>query len=626
MTPGAETLPDLAYALSRMLELTPELSDLSDEERKAIEDDPAVLAAWDDLPRKGRAPGVWWDLDADLEGVENPGDGLQITSSGSAGAVSLSGDVAWAFMAAGEGRGAMLDKQRWAILWAAVWRHLWRRDAEYAAHAAHWGALKLTSRPDPGPVLFEAVRAVLDDQSEGDPLAAETLKDGGLIGRYAAELLAEARRVVGKVMPPQYGKIEGETGFHPGPDWPLHEAAEAGAALRWDVAHAEELEPTSKAIALRKAAERWQPSQVALPGMPALSGAVYALWLDDVDGVPRWLGWIGRSLWMSVWRPELERDIQRKRRKELYGSTPAVLTLAAGVALTSTFDVNRRAESDGEQLLLFVPGKRAAIARVELTRLDLRIHSRLVELLAEAPPAVDALFTFALHRGFERWREMPGDGLGDGEILIPGGKQGLAELLGCGNKDTDYALTWGQCLTLPDIDVKGLWTWNGTWQSAAPGRSAVGMLSIQRALLPGAEQEQTGKGRYFAPWTTEPPLPKDRQQRRGALHLWRLLGVRMAELASRGERPVLPVALVEHAAQQAGERRWETRRDEWIAAGALEVTAAGWQYGPLYVKERALLEGNKRVQEKAAKGGRARAERAERGREGEYVRRKKKTT
>jgi hypothetical protein len=100
----------------------------------------------------------------------------------------------------------------------------------------------------------------------------------------------------------------------------------------------------------------------------------------------------------------------------------------------------------------------------------------------------------------------------------------------------------------------------------------------------------------------------------------------MAELASRGERPVLPVALVEHAAQQAGERRWETRRDEWIAAGALEVTAAGWQYGPLYVKERALLEGNKRVQEKAAKGGRARAERAERGREGEYVRRKKKTT
>lgn len=304
MTPGAETLPDLAYALSRMLVLTPKLSGLSDEDRKAIEDDPAVLAAWDDLPRKGRAPGAWWDLDADLEGEENPGDWLQITSSGSAGAVSLSGDVAWAFMGAGDSRGAMLDKQRWAILWAAVWRHLWLRDAEYAAHTAHWSACELASSRDPGPVLFEAVRAVLDDQSEGDPLAAEALKDGGAIARYAAELLAEARRVVGKVMPPPY-RVEGKTGFHPGPDWPLHETAEtdAGPALRWDVAHAEELEPSSKAIALRKAAERWQPSQVELPVMPSRPGAVYALWLDDVDGVPRWLGLIGRSLWVSRWRP-----------------------------------------------------------------------------------------------------------------------------------------------------------------------------------------------------------------------------------------------------------------------------------------------------------------------------------
>ena len=85
----------------------------------------------------------------------------------------------------------------------------------------------------------------------------------------------------------------------------MHETAEteAGPALRWDVALAELLEPETKALALKRAAEHWQPSQVALPGMPALSGAVYALWLTVVDGVPRWLGLIGRSLWMSRWRP-----------------------------------------------------------------------------------------------------------------------------------------------------------------------------------------------------------------------------------------------------------------------------------------------------------------------------------
>lgn len=302
MTPGAETLPDLTYALSRMLGFEPDLVHGAD--RQKIANDPAVLAAWDDLPRKGRAPGVWWDLDADpiRGGGDLPGV-VQTDFGGEGGSVMLSGDVAMAFMLA-RVRGSKQDKQRWAILWAAVWRHLWLRDAEYAAHTAHWSACELASSRDPGPVLFEAVRAVLDDQSEGDPLAAEALKDGGAIARYAAELLAEARRVVGKVMPPPY-RVEGKTGFHPGPDWPLHETAEtdAGPALRWDVAHAEELEPSSKAIALRKAAERWQPSQVELPVMPARPGAVYALWLDDVDGVPRWLGLIGRSLWVSRWRP-----------------------------------------------------------------------------------------------------------------------------------------------------------------------------------------------------------------------------------------------------------------------------------------------------------------------------------
>ena len=97
----------------------------------------------------------------------------------------------------------------------------------------------------------------------------------------------------------------------------------------------------------------------------------------------------------------------------------------------------------------------------------------------------------------------------------------------------------------------------------------------------------------------------------------------MAEIAADGKliggRAVLPVSTVEHAAKQAGESRWEERRDQWIATGALDVDGDGWRYGPLYDAERRLLEGNQHVQKHAAKGGRARAANAKRGREGVFV-------
>ena len=281
MTSSAETMTDLAYALSRLVEYAPDM--VPAERRWGIEHDPAVLTGWDDLPRKGRVPGVWWDLH-----VGRPG---AVQTDGESGAVELSGDVALAFMLSGTG-GSRLDKQRWAVLWAAVWRHLWTRDAEYAAHAATGWALEITSRRDPEGVIFDAVRSALEDQSAHDALAAEVLKDEGAIARCAAELLKEARRVVGKVMPP-----DGEGAL-------LEDAeTEHGPALRWDVAFAAELEPDTRALVLRKAAERWQPSQVELPGMQSRAGAAYGLWLDGVDGVPHWLGMIGRSLWVKLWRP-----------------------------------------------------------------------------------------------------------------------------------------------------------------------------------------------------------------------------------------------------------------------------------------------------------------------------------
>ena len=103
----------------------------------------------------------------------------------------------------------------------------------------------------------------------------------------------------------------------------------------------------------------------------------------------------------------------------------------------------------------------------------------------------------------------------------------------------------------------------------------------------------------------------------------------MAEIAADGKltggRAVLPVSVVEHTAKQAGEPRWEDRRDQWIAAGALDVDGDGWRYGPMYDAERKLLEGNQHVQKSAAKGGRKRAENAERGREGTFTPRRKRS-
>ena len=354
MTTEAEALT-LTYALSRMLGFEPDLVHGAD--RQKIADDPAVLAAWDDLPRKGRAPGVWWDLDADpiRGGGDLPGV-VQTDFGGEGGSVMLSGDVAMAFMLA-RIRGSKLDKQRWAILWAAVWHHLWSRDAEYAAHAAHWGALELTSGRDPGGVIFDAVRGVLTSLRSTDPLAGEALKDGGLIGRYAAELLAEARRVVGKVMPPQYGKIEGEKGFHPGPDWPLHETAETdiGHALRWDVALAEELEPATRGEVLAKAVDRWSKA--------SKTGGAYVLWLENTDGAPRWLRLLARSRWLAEWQ-----DLFRRSKY-----IPAVTTNVARVnlRLLSPTTAERQTESGIE--LVTREGKVAG--RLELDDLTRAFHA-----------------------------------------------------------------------------------------------------------------------------------------------------------------------------------------------------------------------------------------------------------
>lgn len=513
----------------------------------------------------------------------------------------------------------------------ALYRYLWAHSPLFAASQAGCLVRELTSVIDPGPAYMTAVRDALGsyahpDEGAPDDLALAALEDTqeaqSRLSVCAVGLLHKARNVA-RIF-----------AADPVDDDDARKSAETryGPALHWDVAFAAMLAERGETVR-ENAAERWTRMygpQERIPGSQSpLPGSLWSLWEMPSEGAPRWLRVLARDLWLVEWKPGAEEDRERARRQRMYSGVPGVLTLAANRALTRTFDVARTGELQGEQLVLFAPGWPGEVARIELARVDIRIHARIVALLAEAPPAVDALFTFALHQGFQRWREMPRDGYGDGEILIEGGKRGLAAILQCGDKDTDYALTWGQRLTLPDIDVKGLWTWNGTYQSAAPGRPARGLLTIQRALLPGAEHEVTGKGRYFAPWTEGPPLPADRSQRRAALHFWRLLGVRMAEIAADGRliggRAVLPLAVVEHAAKQAGEDRWQARRDEWIAAGALDVDGDGWRYGPMYAAESKLLEGNQELQRKAAKGGRARAANAERARDGVFSSRRKRS-
>lgn len=524
-----------------------------------------------------------------------------------------------------DGRRHVVTLAGLVALYRAERVELWRTRATFAAGEAYRTVRELGNAPNPGDAHYAAVDAALAGAKDGDkpdPLAAAASAEQGKRGQLAGELLAYAAKVAREVFKGEPPTSE--------PEARATVNTPHGPALRCDIAFADVLAGvgsvgTEKADDIRAVAAKRTADAMGegvLPGMPPpAAGVLWSLWFEP-NAHARWLRVVARALWADVWRPALEEDRERERRRGMYGGV-SILPLAVNRAVTAVLDGKRTGEVRGEQLILFGSNSRE-VGRIELARIDIRIHARLVELLAEAPPSVDALFTYALLHGFWRWREMPRDGLGDGQLLIEGGKRGLAALLGCSEKDADYALTWGQHLTLSDIDMKGLWTWHGTYQSAAPGRPAVGMLTIQQALLPGSEQEHTGKGRYFAPWTEAPPLPADRSQHRAALHFWRLLGGQFAEIAASGKllggRAVIPVSVVEHLAKLAGESRWQERRDAWIKAGALDVDGDGWRYGPMYAAERKLLEGNQRVQKSAAKGGRTRAERAERGRDGKMKR------
>ncbi len=454
----------------------------------------------------------------------------------------------------------------------------------------------------------EALRAALAELGDlGDSAAGVTVARPERVASLGVELLEAARELVAPIVATPAAL--GEDGL-----------------LSWDRALFEVLERLGRDASglRRKSAERAAAALAPpLPGLPpAPAWGLFVLWRRPHRTTPpAWTFELVAALWRARWArgaaEGAEREAERRRRGRLYGGV-TVLPLAVAKGVTAGgFDARRyRGEPEGDQLRLFVPD------RLEVARIDLRIYQEIAERLAEAPPAVDALLTYAIGAGFERWRGMPEDGLGDGEIIIPGGKARLREALGCSRDDVEYALQWGQSLHLPRIDVRGLWLWNGTYQTAAPGREALGLLQIQRALLPRAEQDYSGKGRYFVPWTDAPPLPEGARVRGALRRFWRFVSVDLAAASSEGRLgargAVLPEARLRALAERAG-AEWGTASkclSLWVEAEALERVGDTWRLGARFEAERSVLEGNAATYAAAHRGGVARAEAIAAGREG----------
>lgn len=485
------------------------------------------------------------------------------------------------------------------LAWLYLAERAERLDAEDREHAERM-ARERTAR-----LLEEEgrLRAGLREGLEGEPGAAKLGDDR--IAALAVELATEARRTVLPIL--ERGAVLEEDGL-----------------LSWDREWLAVLEGMKVEALLLEALREEATGRGARALAPLLPGAhpppAWELFgrfgRPHSRGVPAWVGELAAGLWRSRWGVI---EAERGRRARLYGGASVVpLAVARGIA-RGGLDARRYAgEEEGEQLRLFLPD------RQEVARLDLRLYRGIAERLAEAPPAVDALLTYAIGAGFARWRSMPEDGLAEGEIPVRGGKDALREVLGCTPADVEYALAWGQALHLPEADVRGLWLWDGQYQKPTRGRQGVGLLTVQRALLPRAEADYigTGKGAYFVPWTEAPPLPALRRGRGAVLRLWRHLAVELAAAAAEGRLreglAVLPEERRRALAASAG-LEWrlaEERLAEWVELKALTREGDAWGLGPLYAAEAAVLKGNARVVESAARGGRAAAEAKERGRKG----------
>lgn len=346
-------------------------------------EDPAVIAAW--LVRVPGFPGGDWRADVSpagpvealshlLERVPTlPGEPPVKTRPATLPAVA-----AWARPAHLAGV-YLPPPTRWGVLTTnydppptvpavgltALYRHLWARSPLFAVMQAGRIVGDLVSDEGNRAWLAAVDAALTPAAGEPDALADEARADVARRGGYAGALVAAANTVASAVFqdpPPVDDDAARETTGNP-------------PALLWDRRFAAELARLGGARA---------PDVLALAVERATSGAdLWHLWAP-VDGPPRWLRSIARELWLSLWKPALERErllpavTTRIGRATVRVLSPATLErpTAEGVELVmTTGEIAGRVELDAIKRSLFargggsvVPADEARRAATELVR------------------------------------------------------------------------------------------------------------------------------------------------------------------------------------------------------------------------------------------------------------------
>jgi len=507
------------------------------------------------------------------------------------------------------------DGLRWhAAGLDALYRHLWARSPLFAAMQAGRIVGDLVSDEGNRAWLAAVDAALTPPAGEPDALADEARADVARRGGYAGALVAAANTVARAVFqdPP------------PVDDDAARELTGNPPALLWDRRFAAELTRLGDAPApdvLADAVER-----------ACASGAdLWHLWAP-VDGPPRWLCWLARGLWLSLWKPALARE-----RRPVALSRFAVEKIG-GVLLG-------RAVAPGPGGDMLVDGAGRAVARFELPRLATLVDADALERLAR--PGVGELTTIAAARFVPWFAEQVQRRPDESAPLVFEGTDGVnawgtvAGALGMNASGSGgevcrmiHALQ-ATIIQYPNGDEAGVLMFD---YRQGGGRGNPSRLTIRpgRAWLSSDVHElpEGAEYRALAPIPRlegyAPPFVGDRRERAALARLWLCLLVeltREAPALSLGLGASIPTTLWRDLAASVGvlrpppllvgllQDRWSVDGDDG-AAVLQRVGPDRWHLAPRFEAERAMLEAGGRMRRGAAEGGRraARGRAEERGR------------
>lgn len=581
---GSVALSDL---LSRVRELPP------GEDRHPVRGD--------FLNQRGPFPWAFAWARSSARSLDLRGDGVPSVYEGETGAV-------WV-----EPHPGMLASPPPAAL-NALYRHLWARSPLFAAMQAGRIVGDLVS--DEGSRLWLAAvdAALTPSPGEPDALADEARADVRRRKLYEGELIPAARAVAAAVFvdPP------------PVDDNAARELAGNPPALLWDRRFAAELDRLGGARA---------PAVLADAVARASSGAdLWHLWAP-VDGSPRWLRWLARELWLSLWRPALARE----RR-------PVALSLFAVESFGGVLLGRDVAPGPGGRDVL-VDGAGRAVARFELPRLATLVDADALERLAR--PGVGELTTIAAARFVPWFAEQVQRRPVESDALVFEGADGVnawgsvALALGMnasGAGDEVCRMIHALQATIiqyPNGDEAGVLMFD---YRKGGGRGNPSRLTIRpgRAWLSSDVHElpEGAEYRALAPIPRlegyAPPFVGDRRERAALARLWLCLLVELTREApdlSLGLGAHIPGARWAELANTVGVKRpppvlVSLLQNRWAADGddgraVLErVGPDRWHLAPRFEAERIMLETGGRMRRGAAEGGRraARGRAEERGR------------